>query len=643
PLISPVIHGDLNTSNILVGLDDDLPVWLIDFSDARPGHIYFDLAKLEVEVRTHVLFWIFRQMVADGVWSVEDAFRFALLLESMLLQAHKLNFDSFLKKLGESQPEWYDALSTQFPYYSENLLYFLYSIRRLASTHSPDRFENHYATAVFFHSMAALKYQELDNQPWQPWAKRLALCAALVAGKHAVATVTRPYRVGRVLESLRQRSAFAIIAIGEGSERKYLLQWNDNWGMFNLIGGKMDDEKGDRRSFARTIQRELVEELEIYNARDYRITHEYPPLITHQFSRRQMVNKEYEFRVYEIAFLPRHPMTREEYEWLAQRLSPERENVLVSRAEIKRLRTMNNRPISETTRMILQELGEIDRFQEEDLYATLGIKVDTRKLAVQHGRAQLTGRLINPPFGAPVENILLEILPADGVTPEVDSAGIRVEKLAVGEAYPLSIWLRPEAEQTKITIRATYYDQRGHRYQQNLEGAFMFLPELDRPTQFDSPYVVGKPLTAAQETLFVGRDDVFHWLEMHLLGKAQPHSLTLYGQKHMGKTSVFQQFVYGRRGQAVRSYEEYPIFLVYVNLMGAAQWDTQSLFDHIRRQVVQTLHERGIVLPLSPANDVQGTIYSDFDDFLDQVEMALPSLSLLVLALDEMEQLRHGM
>ncbi len=642
PLISPVIHGDLNTSNILVGLDDDLPVWLIDFSDARPGHIYFDLAKLEVEVRTHVFFRVFRQMVADGVWSVQDAFRFALLMESMLLQAHQLTFKAFLKQLGQSQPEWYDALSTQFPYYSENLLYFLYSIRRLAATYSPDRFENHYATAVFFHSMAALKYRELDNQPWQPWAKRLALCAALIAGKHAVATVTRPYLVGKVLESLRQRSAFALIAIGEGNQRKYLLQWNANWGMFNLIGGKMDDKKGDRNSFARTIQRELSEELEIFNARDYRIIHEFPPLITRQFSQRQMVFKEYEFRVYEIEFLPRHPMTREEFDWLAQRLSPERENVLVTRAEIKRLRTMTNRPISETTRMILQELGEIDRFQEKELYATLGIKVDSRKLVVQHGRAQLTGRLINPPFGAPVENIVLEILPGDGFTPEVEAAGVRVEKLAVGEAYPLSIWLRPEAEQATIVIRATYYDQRGHRYQQNLEGVFMFLPEVGSPAQMESPYVVGRPLTTEHEALFVGRDDVFYWLETHLLGKAQPHSLIVYGQRHMGKTSALQQFVYGRRGQAVRNYEEYPIYLVYINLQGAAQMDTQTLFDQIRRQIGQTLHQRGIVMPLAPPSGPQGTIYSDFDDFLDQVEITLPSLSLLVLVLDEMEQLRHG-
>ncbi|MCZ7665779.1 MAG: aminoglycoside phosphotransferase family protein [Chloroflexi bacterium] len=57
PQISPVVHGDLNTTNILVEVnDEELFVWLIDFSEAGPGHIYYDLAKLEVEFRTHVFF-----------------------------------------------------------------------------------------------------------------------------------------------------------------------------------------------------------------------------------------------------------------------------------------------------------------------------------------------------------------------------------------------------------------------------------------------------------------------------------------------------------------------------------------------------------------------------------------------------------
>ena len=84
PLLAPATHGDLNTGNILLEAEPSPQVWLIDFADARYGHIYFDLAKLEIEFRTHVLYDLFRDIVAAGVWDEETALRFILLLENVL-------------------------------------------------------------------------------------------------------------------------------------------------------------------------------------------------------------------------------------------------------------------------------------------------------------------------------------------------------------------------------------------------------------------------------------------------------------------------------------------------------------------------------------------------------------------------------
>lgn len=198
------------------------------------------------------------------------------------------------------------------------------NIGRLAQTYSPERFRYHFPVAVFFQSVAALKFQGLNNAPWHPWAKRLAVCCALVSGKAAIEAMERPLELTEVLNALRQRSSFALITVGAGEERKYLLQWNANWDMFNLVGGKIDNAKGDRDSFARTIQRELLEELGLRNPRDYRIAQEFRPLHQRQFSRREYVFKDYEFRIFQVELLPRHPLTREEYEWYAQRLSPDR-------------------------------------------------------------------------------------------------------------------------------------------------------------------------------------------------------------------------------------------------------------------------------------------------------------------------------
>ena len=640
PQVSPVVHGDLNTSNILVEVGDDVPVWLIDFSDARPGHIYFDLAKLEVEFRTHIFYRLFKEMVDEGMWDMDTATKFALLVENLLLQAADDRFEDFVAALRDYQPEWYDSLYTHFPLYSENLLYFLFSLRRIAWTHSSERFKYHYPVAVFFQSISVLKYEGLGSEPWHPWAKRLALCCAAVSGKQAIEAVERPREVADVLNVLRQRSAFSLITVGSGEERKFLLQWNDNWGMFNLIGGKIDNEKGDRDSFARAIQRELLEELGLKSPKDYRIVRELRPLLKRQFSRREFVFKDYEFRVFKIEFLPRHPATREEYNRFAQRLSPDRENLLVTRAEIERLRTESGRPISETTRMILQDLGEITAFEEDEIFAQLDFQLDDSNLIVSRGRAQLVIRLLNPQFGSLVENVTVEVLPSGEYETDVDSALIQIDALDAGEEAPLEIWLQPREKEATVHLRATYYDVRGHEFRQLFDAKVRFETQERSLFHINNPYVVGKPLTPASEALYMGREDVFTWIEENLIGKTQPHTLILYGQRRMGKTSTLYQLVGGKRGQTIREYPGYPIFPVYIDLQRLAGSDTPEFFARLSHEIVRALNKRNIAVSVPESWSENGSIYNAFDAFLDRVEESLPENGLLVLIMDELEQLQ---
>lgn len=642
PQVSPVIHGDLNTSNILVEVSDDIPVWLIDFSDARPGHIYFDLAKLEVEFRTHVFYRLFNEMVAEGFWDVETATRFALLVENVLLQSSEGKFQDFIATLRDFRPEWYDTLYTHFPLYSENMLYFLYCLRHLAKTYSPERFKYHFPVAVFFQSMAALKFEGLNEAPWHPWAKRLSLCCALVSGKQAIEGIERPFDLTEVLAALRQRSAFALIAVGSGQERRYLLQWNANWEMFNLVGGRIDNSKGDRDSFARTIQRELLEELDLRSPKDYRITREFKPLLQRQFSRREFVFKEYEFRVFQIELLPRHPMTREEYEWFAQRLSHDRENILVSGAEIERLRTTTNRPISETTRLILQALGEINAPEEREFLTRLDLQLDNEDVTVTRGRAQVSARLINHEFGSLVENVTLEVLPSAAYETEKDSVVTRIGALDAGQELPILVWLQPKDKQATLSVRVTYYDARGHEYRQLLDSNVHFRTQTRSLFHVDNPYVVGKPLTPASGTLYVGREDIFAWIEENLLGKTQPHTLILYGQRRMGKTSTLYQLVGGHRGHNIRQFPGHPIYPVYIDLQRLAGCNTPEFFDILSHHMARDLAKRGIRVTPPAAWPDNGTIFRHFDTFLDQIESALPDKGLLVLIIDELEQLQDS-
>lgn len=161
-----------------------------------------------------------------------------------------------------------------------------------------------------------------------------------------------------------EQSALALIAVGLGKNRKYLLQWNVQWEVFNLIGGKVDNSRGDENSFIRAICREIEEEMGLSSPRDCYIVEELKHIYLRQYSRRDKVLKNYHFCVFAVEIFPGLHLDRSGPSMFARWLSTGRENVYVSPEEICQLRTQDSRPISLTTRYILQALNEIPSFSE---------------------------------------------------------------------------------------------------------------------------------------------------------------------------------------------------------------------------------------------------------------------------------------
>jgi 8-oxo-dGTP pyrophosphatase MutT (NUDIX family) len=157
----------------------------------------------------------------------------------------------------------------------------------------------------------------------------------------------------------RQRSAFAFIAVGTGRQRRYLLQWNETWQVFNLIGGKLDNSKGDSDSLSRALQRELEEEMGLKNGEDFELGRCLKTVKMRQFSPREKKAKYYRFGVFDVALFPRllHSISHPNY--AARWLSTRYENVFVSAEEVANLKTADGRAISCTTRHVLQALGEL--------------------------------------------------------------------------------------------------------------------------------------------------------------------------------------------------------------------------------------------------------------------------------------------
>ena len=148
--------------------------------------------------------------------------------------------------------------------------------------------------------------------------------------------------------------------------------------------------------------------------------------------------------------------------------------------------------------------------------------------------------------------------------------------------------------------------------------------------ELDNPYVIGVPLTLAQE-LFVGRTDVSARIEQLLLDRRRP-PLLLYGQRRMGKTSLLNNL-----GRLLPT----GIVPLFVDLQGpasAASDHTGLLYNLARSMIDSARRQRGVTLPPLGREALAQDPFTAFDEWLDRIEAALGERTAL-LTLDEFEAL----
>jgi hypothetical protein len=140
--------------------------------------------------------------------------------------------------------------------------------------------------------------------------------------------------------------------------------------------------------------------------------------------------------------------------------------------------------------------------------------------------------------------------------------------------------------------------------------------------------------------LFTGRVDVFDWIEENLFSDPHPNALLLYGQRRIGKTSVLYQVVGGRRGGPLRENLDRPVFPVYIDLQRFAGSPTEEWLLRLAREIYkQTIHFNFLPTPPEGRFNVESP-YLIMERTLDRLEEALLPNGLILLAVDELEQLR---
>lgn len=153
-------------------------------------------------------------------------------------------------------------------------------------------------------------------------------------------------------------------------------------------------------------------------------------------------------------------------------------------------------------------------------------------------------------------------------------------------------------------------------------------------------YIAGIPLPP-DSPVFVGREDIFHWIQNSIYSQSQKNVLVLHGGWHTGKTSILKQIEAGPFGKRLRERRQYPVYPVFIDLQGMPDAGVDMFLLRIAEKIFATLSKRQVNCPEVNEQDFKTGHYRAFDLFLEKVDDILVQREqgLLALMIDEFELL----
>jgi 8-oxo-dGTP pyrophosphatase MutT (NUDIX family) len=152
-----------------------------------------------------------------------------------------------------------------------------------------------------------------------------------------------------------------------GGQPEYLTQWSDRWQMFSLIGGHIEEGETPREC----LIREVKEELEVTDEQFRVAESPVKPRIEYvAFSHGSGVETLYRMELFKVEILSEEAFKK--IETLGK-------NRWQSENEIVKLRTTDDRPISEQVRTLLVRAGVLDESSEEPKDTSLDSLLSTHR------------------------------------------------------------------------------------------------------------------------------------------------------------------------------------------------------------------------------------------------------------------------
>jgi uncharacterized membrane protein len=213
-----------------------------------------------------------------------------------------------------------------------------------------------------------------------------------------------------------------------------------------------------------------------------------------------------------------------------------------------------------------------------------------------------------------------------------------IDILTAKSARDLEVTIAPQMrDRVRLNWRMQYYDAVDKDRTVEFADVIEFIgAEQERPFTriFPIPYVTGMPLKT--DHLFVGRQDVFDYIQEHLFGAYQNNVIVLHGQRRTGKTSILYRL------KKVMSDTH---IAVLVDMQGKAARGTVDFLYSLADDIVYALEDQGFTVDLPPRSDFADSPEFFFRSrFLRGVYEVLPATSTgkkhLLLMFDEFEELQ---
>jgi hypothetical protein len=151
-----------------------------------------------------------------------------------------------------------------------------------------------------------------------------------------------------------------------------------------------------------------------------------------------------------------------------------------------------------------------------------------------------------------------------------------------------------------------------------------------------NPFVFGNPVTEQEASVFTGRKDIVLQLEESVLGTRQAPALLLHGPRRMGKTSILYQLPRLLGPEFVPALVDCQNPAVTSSTSSAA-----TVLRYLSRALSAGLQRRRVTVEPLRREALEREPYAVFDEWLDDVESAMPGKTRALLCLDEYESLQR--